>query len=87
MISTNKPYYVAFDSENSHLYWTEHGSSGKIMRCNSDGSHLTTIVNESRPTALTLDTKNRLFYLLFVVECLAIDHLYFELNRAFDFLY
>ncbi|CAC5389363.1 unnamed protein product [Mytilus coruscus] len=58
VVSTIRPFYVAFDSENSHLYWTEYTSSGKIMRSNSDGSSLTTIINEHKPVALALDTHN-----------------------------
>ncbi|XP_052080321.1 low-density lipoprotein receptor-related protein 1-like [Mytilus californianus] len=59
VISTNSPSDVTFDSENSHLYWTENTD---IMRCNSDGSNLTTIVNVPSPLALTLDTHNRWIY-------------------------
>ncbi|CAC5382335.1 unnamed protein product [Mytilus coruscus] len=62
VVSTNRPYYVAFDSGRSHLYWTEFNPLGKIMRCNSDGSDVTTIVNETSPIALTLDTHNRWIY-------------------------
>ncbi|XP_052081112.1 sortilin-related receptor-like [Mytilus californianus] len=62
VVSTNRPYYVAFDSENSHLYWTELNTLGNIRRCNSDGSDVTTIVNETLPIALTLDTHNRWIY-------------------------
>ncbi|VDI62042.1 Hypothetical predicted protein, partial [Mytilus galloprovincialis] len=59
VVSTQIPYHVAFDSENSHLYWTGY-LSRKIMRCNSDGSSLTVIVVASSiPMALTLDTINR----------------------------
>ncbi|CAC5394968.1 unnamed protein product [Mytilus coruscus] len=62
VVSTNYPYYVAFDSGNSHLYWTGY-ASGKIMRCNSNGSDLTTIVDiSSIPMALTLDTHTRWIY-------------------------
>ncbi|CAC5410066.1 LRP2 [Mytilus coruscus] len=62
VVSTNRPYYVAFDSGNSHLYWTEFNTLGKIMRCNSDGSDVITILNETLPDALTLDTHNRWIY-------------------------
>lgn len=62
VVPANSPYYVAFDSGNSHLYWTEHISVGRIMRCNSDGSEVTTIVNETQPVALALDTHNRWIY-------------------------
>lgn len=62
VVSTTYPYSIAFDSVNRHLYWTEAISSGKIMRCNSDGSHVTTIVPAYNPLALTLDTHNRWIY-------------------------
>ncbi|CAG2229958.1 unnamed protein product [Mytilus edulis] len=57
VVSTLNPYYVAFDSENSHLYWTGR-TLGKINRCNPNGSDPTTIVDVSIPVALTLDTHN-----------------------------
>ncbi|CAG2229955.1 LRP5_6 [Mytilus edulis] len=37
VVSTNRPYYVAFDSGNSHLYWTELNTLGRVVRCKSDG--------------------------------------------------
>ncbi|VDI77712.1 Hypothetical predicted protein, partial [Mytilus galloprovincialis] len=62
VVLTTGPFSVAFDSENSHLFWTETGLSGKIMRCNSDGSDVIPIVNVTSPMALTLDTHNRWIY-------------------------
>lgn len=81
VVSTLNPYYVAFDSENSHLYWTGL-NLGKIMRCNPDGSDLSTIVDVSRPVALTLDTHNRfvmffppfVHFLLFNCHFLLLDN-------------
>lgn len=49
---------MAFDSVNSHLYWTEI-SPGRILRCNPDGSNVTVLLNETEPTALTIDIQNR----------------------------
>ncbi|XP_052080328.1 hemicentin-1-like isoform X4 [Mytilus californianus] len=62
VIYTDRPYYVSFDSKNSHLYWTEQEKLEKIMRCNSDGSNLTIIVKEFSLTAFTLDTHHRWIY-------------------------
>ncbi|CAG2229957.1 unnamed protein product [Mytilus edulis] len=64
VIFTNSPYYVAFDSGNRHLYWTERASFGKIMRCDSDGSEITTIANASMPLAVAVDTSNRFVMLI-----------------------
>ncbi|CAG2233326.1 LRP5_6 [Mytilus edulis] len=62
VVSTHRPYYVAFDSKNSHLYWTKLNTLGEIRRCNSDGTDVTIIVNETLPIALALDTHNRWIY-------------------------
>ncbi|XP_071150525.1 low-density lipoprotein receptor-related protein 5-like [Mytilus edulis] len=62
VVSTNRPYYVAFDSGNSHLYWTELNTLGRVVRCKSDGSDVTTIVNGTLPIALALDTHDRWIY-------------------------
>ncbi|CAG2222930.1 LRP2 [Mytilus edulis] len=59
VVAANNPYYVAFDSRNSHLYWTE---SMKIMRCDTDGSNVTTIVSISAPVSLALDPHNRVTF-------------------------
>lgn len=59
VIYTSSPYYITFDSANSHLYWTGFGTSGKIMRCKSDGSDLSTIIDVTYPMALTFDKYNR----------------------------
>ncbi|CAC5390805.1 VLDLR [Mytilus coruscus] len=61
IVSTIYPVGIAFDSVNSHLYWTEI-SPGRIMRCNPDGSDVTILLNENKPTALTLDIQNRWIY-------------------------
>lgn len=59
VVSTISPYCVAYDSENSHLYWSGSTLSGKIMRCNSNGSELTVIGNAYNPMTLALDTHTR----------------------------
>lgn len=59
IVSTTSPYYVAYDSENSHLYWTGSTLLGKIMRCNSNGSDVTVIADVSHPMALALDAHTR----------------------------
>lgn len=59
IVSTNFPFGISFDSVNSHLYWTETYSPGRIMRCNPDGSNITVLLNDTEPTALTLDIRNR----------------------------
>ncbi|VDI59316.1 Hypothetical predicted protein [Mytilus galloprovincialis] len=61
VVHTIKPVGIAFDSVNNHVYWTEH-SHGKIMRCNADGSNVTIILNETEPSAITLDVHNRWIY-------------------------
>lgn len=59
---------MAFDSVNSHLYWAEHVSTGQILRCNPDGSNVTTIVKAYKPLTLTIDTHNR--FVMLVTQCL-----------------
>ncbi|XP_052080960.1 low-density lipoprotein receptor-related protein 4-like isoform X2 [Mytilus californianus] len=62
VVSGNQPGGIAFDSANSHLYWTE-PKEGNIMRCNSDGSNVITIINGTgTPAALTIDIANRWMY-------------------------
>ncbi|XP_071178161.1 very low-density lipoprotein receptor-like isoform X2 [Mytilus edulis] len=61
VVSTSYPFGIAFDSVNNHLYWTEL-SSGRIQRCNMDGSNVTFLLIGDRPTSLTLDKKNRWLY-------------------------
>lgn len=64
--ASSKIIGVAFDSMNSHLYWTENGGNiGRIMRCNSDGSDIKHILTESQPSVLTLNIANR--FVKFVV--------------------
>ncbi|VDI81258.1 Hypothetical predicted protein [Mytilus galloprovincialis] len=60
IVSTNKPFGIAFDSVNRHLYWTE--LKGRIMRCNPDGSNVTILLYDTLPSALTLDIQNRWIY-------------------------
>lgn len=64
IVTTIYPVGIAFDSVNGHIYWTETHNPGKIMRCNSDGSNVTIIVYETKPTALTLDIQNRFVVLV-----------------------
>ncbi|CAG2223666.1 unnamed protein product [Mytilus edulis] len=58
VISTNSTIGIAFDSVNKHIYWTE-DATGKIMRCNADGTNKTTIFEETEPGALSIDIENR----------------------------
>ncbi|VDI32757.1 Hypothetical predicted protein, partial [Mytilus galloprovincialis] len=55
VVSEIIPGGIAFDSEHRYLYWTE-PMEGKIMRCNTDGSNITRIFNDTvEPAALTID--------------------------------
>lgn len=59
IVSSHAPIGMAFDSINSHLYWTEDSTTGTIMRCNSEGSDVTFIYNATKPSVLALDINNR----------------------------
>ncbi|XP_071148455.1 low-density lipoprotein receptor-related protein 8-like isoform X2 [Mytilus edulis] len=61
VVSVNAPLGIAFDSVNKHIYWTE-DEKGKIMRCNADGTNKTTILDETQPSALSIDVENRWIY-------------------------
>jgi hypothetical protein len=63
------PDGLAVDAAAGHLYWTNMGSpkanDGTILRCNLDGSHLTTIVSSGgtfTPKQLQLDPVGRKLY-------------------------
>lgn len=64
IVSTRAPVGISVDEVNNYLYWTDTGDVGKIMRCKTDGSDVTVILNETQPTAITLDIHNR--FVLFV---------------------
>ncbi|VDI57028.1 Hypothetical predicted protein [Mytilus galloprovincialis] len=62
VVSEIIPGGIAFDSEHRYLYWTE-PMEGKIMRCNTDGSNITRIFNDTvEPAALTIDKGHRWMY-------------------------
>lgn len=62
IVTTSSPFGISFDSVNRHLYWTELSSTGRIKRCNPDGSNVTVLLNEAVPSVLTLDIQNRWIY-------------------------
>ncbi|VDI81261.1 Hypothetical predicted protein [Mytilus galloprovincialis] len=62
IVTTSSPFGISFDSVNRHLYWTELSSTGMIKRCNPDGSNVTVLLSEIKPTALALDIQHRWIY-------------------------
>ncbi|XP_052081046.1 low-density lipoprotein receptor-related protein 6-like [Mytilus californianus] len=57
----DKPVGVAVDPLSSHVYLTEYGT-GKLYRCNLDGSNKINILKDDPLYALTLDLSHRLMY-------------------------
>lgn len=53
---------VAIDQQSQYLYWTERAASGRIGRCNFDGTNIFTILNDSYIWALAIDFKNRFVF-------------------------
>ncbi|XP_071178159.1 protein cueball-like isoform X1 [Mytilus edulis] len=62
IVSASYPVGISFDSVNNHLYWTELYYPGSVMRCNTDGTDLRVILNETQPAAIALDMHNRWIY-------------------------
>lgn len=69
IVSATTPVDIVFDSVNSHLYWAETLHSGKIMRCNPDGTDVKIILNDLSPSALALDIQNRYVVLIYLAIC------------------
>ncbi|CAG2241716.1 VLDLR [Mytilus edulis] len=57
----DKPVGVAIDQLYSHVYLTEYGT-GKLYRCNLDGSNKIVVLQDDPLYAITLDNSNRWMY-------------------------
>ncbi|XP_063447887.1 low-density lipoprotein receptor-related protein 6-like isoform X1 [Mytilus trossulus] len=57
----DNPISVAIDPVYNHVYWTER-NTGKIYRCDFDGTNKREILNDGKVYALALDHKKRWLY-------------------------
>lgn len=64
--AANKPIGVAVDSFYNHIYWTEK-YTGRLKRCNLDGSDKSIILETDPLFSLLLDSRNGFVSIYFTI--------------------